>query len=114
MYDSITDLATPATCSQSVCDSRRMVVAFMTALPAKGLGFSSPVDRALGMPEQIRSVHWQSYGSLNEHECRVDMGLGLVPFTIIDVRYSGGVLYPVAVYHGLLGGKRSEDSGRVG
>ena len=86
----------------------------MTTLPAKGLGLSSPVDRALGLPEQIRSVHWQSYGSLNEHECRVDMGLGLVPFTIIDVRFSGGSVYPVAVYDRLLGSRRSEDSGRVG
>lgn len=60
-----------------------MVVAFMTALSAEGLGLSSPVDRALRSPEQIRSVHCQSYGSLNEHEYRVDMGLGLVPFTII-------------------------------
>ena len=52
-----THLATPAACSQSVRDPRRMVVALMTALSTKGLGLPSLVDRALSLPEQVRGVH---------------------------------------------------------
>lgn len=63
-----------------------MVVAFMTALPAKGLGLSGLVNRALSLPEQIGGVHRQLYGSLDERDCKVDLGLKPVSFTIIDVR----------------------------
>ena len=51
MANGVTHLATSATCSQSMCDPRRMVVTFMAALTAKELGLSNMVDRGLGRPE---------------------------------------------------------------
>ena len=59
-----------------------MVVAFMTALAAKGLGLSSSVDKALGLPEQIGGVHRQWYVSLNDRECNIGMDLDLVAFIV--------------------------------
>jgi hypothetical protein len=67
-------------------DPRRVVIAFMTALPSKRLGFSSPVDGALSLPKQIRSVHRQLYGSPSERTGNFGMSLRLVCFTIVEVQ----------------------------
>jgi hypothetical protein len=56
----------------------------MAALPAKGLGLSGPVDRALGLPEKICGIHRADYDYLNERELENDKAFELVAFTIIE------------------------------
>jgi hypothetical protein len=66
----------------------------MTAFPrAKRLCLSSPADRALGLSEQICSIHEDFYASLDKRKCEIDMALDLVGFTIVEDVDDWGVMY---------------------
>jgi hypothetical protein len=68
-----------------MCDSGRMVIAFMTTFPAtEGFGFSGPADRALGLPEKVGGVHDTRYTSLSEREYKFDIVLERVGITIVE------------------------------